>query len=892
MDVYWENDSALFLPLLDRDWEFQLGGAPPGRVQLPAAWETHTTDKLTDGPAYYRRAFELDRAWLDRRIVLEAHAISYYAVVRVNGRPAGEHTGLWSAFQLDITSLVHVGVNALEIEVWKPGGRFPLRETLAGFLPDVCTAFGGVWQDVRLLGLAGAAFHDVMIHTQASGRVHVRGRIVLWEPAGPLELDLALEDSAQASLAHATLLIDPADLSFSTTLDVPGVAVWPPGKNLYDLQLMVRAGGRTLARLRRSIGFRDVAVSEGGTRLNDQPLHVRGVLDWGWDAQHIAPLCAQATEHFALARALGFNLWKCCLFVPPEAFFDAADRAGMWVWLEMPMWLPRVTAEFKARALREYEAIFRRLHHHPSLVIVSLGCELNAQADADFLRALHALARAWLPNVLLCDNSGSAEAYGGVDLPLSDFYDYHFYTDPHFFEPLIQHFTRAYRARRPWIYGEFCDADTLRDFRSLQPEPWWLTERVALERDDYLHQRAYRARLAAAGVDDGGAALTQIARRQATAVRKYILELVRRYNATGGYVVTGWMDTPIATSGVVDDHHRVKFSPDEWRCFNADVVLTIDRERRRRWVGGDRPSPRDPFTWWQGDQAEIHVIVSNGSGAIERGELRWQVNDASGAVIASGAHALEALPGGALSEIATLPVIMPTKTRPVELTLTAQIDLPTGTLTRNAWTLWAIPRPRLPARLALEAPLLHRHRLAQLDRSAQFLDAAEQPAPALPIIAAELSESLIARVREGARGVLWLTQADARFTLDVPFWREAIHVFAPHPLWERVPHAGHADMRFFSVATDFALDAAKLTSILGVEEGAVTAIWRRFDARQMLWAHYIIEASIGRGRLLITTLHLEGGLGHQPVTFETNPLGAWLLASLLEVSARPLAPSA
>jgi hypothetical protein len=150
-------------------------------------------------------------------------------------------------------------------------------------------------------------------------------------------------------------------------------------------------------------------------------------------------------------------------------------------------------------ARAEYAALLRRLHHHPSLVVLSLGCELNSDASAGFLHDLNMLARDWLPGVLHCDNSGSAEAYGGVATTLSDFYDYHFYTDPHFFQPLVEHFDRGYRAPKPWLYGEFCDADTGRDFSALEPPPWWLTDPVALLRDDYLSQLAHCERLAAAG---------------------------------------------------------------------------------------------------------------------------------------------------------------------------------------------------------------------------------------------------------------------------------------------------------------------------------------------------------------------------------------------------------
>ncbi len=115
----------------------------------------------------------------------------------------------------------------------------------------------------------------------------------------------------------------------------------------------------------------------------------------------------------------------------------------------------------------------------------------------------------------------------------------------------------------------------------------------------------------------------------------------------------------------------------------------------------------------------------------------------------------------------------------------------------------------------------------------------------------------------------------------MPFWREAIHVFEPHPIWERVPQPGYADMRFFSIASDLALDVDLLRGVLG-SDAVLRPVWRRFDARKMTWADYMLEAQVGAGRLMITTLRLGGGLGRQPHSLEANPLGAWLLACLLD----------
>ncbi len=88
-------------------------------------------------------------------MVAEFDAVSYAVDVACNGVSVGRHLGLWTPFAADLTSALRPGVNTLELTVTKPshtltGGAYPMRRTLAGFLPDVATTFGGLWQSARL----------------------------------------------------------------------------------------------------------------------------------------------------------------------------------------------------------------------------------------------------------------------------------------------------------------------------------------------------------------------------------------------------------------------------------------------------------------------------------------------------------------------------------------------------------------------------------------------------------------------------------------------------------------------------------------------------------------------------------------------------------------------
>src|SRR6266536_5891793 len=166
-------------------WDFRLDEEPTWRpIPVPGCWEALGVRKDRSGPAWYRARFVVPSEWIGRRIWLHFGAVSYHCAITVNGRAVGEHTGLWDAFVVEISDAVARGEAAeLLVRVEKPAGMergpasarlpgaFPLRETLAGFLPYVWgQIFGGIWQDVALAATGRVVFGDLHVCGAPDGR--------------------------------------------------------------------------------------------------------------------------------------------------------------------------------------------------------------------------------------------------------------------------------------------------------------------------------------------------------------------------------------------------------------------------------------------------------------------------------------------------------------------------------------------------------------------------------------------------------------------------------------------------------------------------------------------------------------------------------------------------
>lgn len=765
------------------EWQFRAHDAAPWRtVTVPAQWESYGVPATAAGPCAYRATILPPALPPGARYELIFGAVSYHCVVAIDGAVVGEHTGLWDAFAFDVTSYLTPGVPAaLHVIVEKPAGltagpdsaqlagRFPLRETLSGFIPYVQGhMFGGIWQPVLLRVVAGGA---------AGGAAGV------------------VAGGAAGVVAH-----------------------------------------------------------------HDAPLrYPRMALAWGWyaDAPPCDPGPARVRADMHKLRDLGFNGVKLCLWLPPPYYFAIADELGMLLWLELPLWLPRPNPTLVRQIFAEYAAIVRAVRQHPSVIMITLGCELNRATGPEILGPLYTLVKDLSGGLPVRDNSGSGAAYGGLLDEFADFDDYHFYCDPQHLAPLIAHFTPPGRPPRPWFFGEFCDLDTFRDPRTLG-DAWWASadpqrnpQGARWQYDLPFHTaRLHDNRLAA-----DAAELTRTSYLAALLHRKTTIEIVRSHPHISGYVITGEADTPISTAGMWDDAGALKFDPASFRQFNADTVALIAWERRRDWLaGGDRVAERDPHCRVAGTSMRAQLLVSHFAGESAIAATEWWVAFEHEAPFVRGSGSTADLVNpGTLIETCVVSVALPQVAAPRRATMSCTTVIGT-TRASNRWPLWIFPATAMQ-------PPAHTLRYDPAGLLAASGLAPATPADVSPdqiLVASRWDAALAAWVGGGGRAILFQQGDDGPLPARaLPFRRECVVLVRPHTLWADFPHDGWADLQFGSMASDHALD------LVGT---SATPLLERIDTRTLARHSYAALLTHGNGRVLTTTLR-----------HSTSPAMTWLL---------------
>jgi len=883
----WHNQQAQVIAL-DGAWNFSLGDQH-GSLHVPGTWEAQGYPPRLEAAATYTKTVEIPLEWRSQRVQLQFDAVSYHIEAHINGVLAGSHDGMWTPFAFDITEHIRFGEqNTITLTVVKPGEQYPIRENLTGFLPDVCIPFGGVWQSARLAAFSGAALSHIWVFSDVT-RQQVQVRADLHHAEGAtVRIRILTPDGREAAVQR-----EPAQSHLDATLTLPDIRLWQmDDPALYTAEITLESGGIALAQVQRPFGFR--VLSKQGEQLlfNGAPVLLRGILNWGWYPEILCPAPDEATirDEFRRVRELGYNMVKLCLYVPSRRYFEIADEEGMLLWLELPMWLPEVTDRLRQNAPREYQDILEGAHTHPSIILYSLGCELDHQVDAGLMEQLNRILRTCTHDVLACDNSGSGEAYGGLAFDYADFNDYHFYCDLHYFSPLVHHFQRDWRSPRPWIFGEFCDADDYRDLEEYQAVkgeyPWWLTEKNPIHPLRVLAYSEQGNRMSDHNLGFSGQDLQRISRQQSYMIRKSILEKVRSHSAMGGYVVTSIRETPLAASSMFDLLGRFKYAPEDFRTINADTVLVLEQGRARRWTyGGDRPAPIDRQNRISGETLDYRIVLSHSGAPLPASELHWSLLSADQQPVQSGSSAVQPTASGSVpQEIARFNFTAPTIETPQEYTLTADLK----GAARNQWPIWIYPAVNeWSSDLAVYDPAGSLSVLDDLIQAAAHIT--RQPDfSALQkrvLLTSILTPQIIDHVEAGGRVIVLQHGAGSLPAHPCPFWREAVKLLYPHPILEHFPHKGFADAQFYHLATDWALDTTALQADL--PHSRVTPILRRLDSRLFTLHDYLVEVNLGSGRILASSLRFAGGVGDQVANFKSNTAGRYLLNQIISYMETP-----
>lgn len=361
--------------------EYDFSKAP--RLKVPGDWNTQRDSLLFyEGPMWYERDFDYQPKE-HTRIFLDVGAANYRSWFWVNGKKVCEHEGGFTAFQCEITTVINNGPNFVVtvVDNTRHEDNVPTLET------DWWN-YGGLTREVSLIEVPDAFIDQYDLHL-SRGNDSIEGWVhVMRSPAGsPVEVEIPE--------LHARSTTQTGDDSRAQIhIAVTGLERWSPDvPKLY--KVILRAGNDSIEDL---IGFRTIEAHGTEILLNGKPTFLRGISIHAEAPYRTGRAYSDKDAETLLgwAKDLGCNFVRLAHYPHDETMIRAADRMGLLVWSEIPVYwaLQFDNPNVFAKAGQQLDEEIGALRNHASIILWSMANETpNNEARTHFIAALANRAR-------------------------------------------------------------------------------------------------------------------------------------------------------------------------------------------------------------------------------------------------------------------------------------------------------------------------------------------------------------------------------------------------------------------------------------------------------------------------------------------------------------------
>ena len=368
--------------------EYDFATAPT--LKVPGDWNTQDPALFRfEGVVWYQRDFTIQPK-LSTRTFLHIGAANYMSHVWVNQKRICDHEGGFTPFDCEVTAAIHPGSNFVVIAVDSTRHQDDIPSVNYDWFN-----YGGITRDVSLVSVPQAFIDDYDVHLahnptfSTASADHITGYVhVLDAPAGT-SVSIKISEAGVSTSAIT-------DASGKAAFDVRASALtlWSPEHpKLYAVTLASGTDSLT-----EQVGFRDIRVDGTRILLNGQPIFLQGA-----NAHAEAPVRTGRVDNdqdvariFAYLHEMNANFVRLCHYPHDERMTRMADKSGVMVWSEIPLW-QRISfekPEVYAKATFMLNEMIRRDRNKASVIMWSVSNETpNNPTRTTFLTNLANEAR-------------------------------------------------------------------------------------------------------------------------------------------------------------------------------------------------------------------------------------------------------------------------------------------------------------------------------------------------------------------------------------------------------------------------------------------------------------------------------------------------------------------
>ncbi|MBQ8713280.1 MAG: beta-glucuronidase [Prevotella sp.] len=829
-------------------------GPSPDDVQMKFPFFL-TPDKHYVGKAWYRRTVYVPRNWKDQRVTLFLERPHIETTVYVNGEECGHQMSLSTPHRYDVTKQIKFGQNnEIAICVYNGIENVCVGQDSHSVTDQTQGNWNGIvgrielqaqWKrvnikHVRVVPDAVAKTVNVTVELGnhiASLRVLPINDYFVKVTVHPLSQSSQGQYNRQGNSYTRWAEADTKRAEFSISLG-PDAQLWDEfTPHLY--QLTVEAGDDVYE---TTFGLRSIGARGRQLYLNNRPLFLRGTVENCCFPQTGYPPTDEQEwlRIFRKCKEYGLNHVRFHSYCPPDAAFSAADQVGIYLQPEGPSWPNHGVKLRRGMAIDQYlldesKRIIDEYGHHPSFLFMAAGNEPAGdwvgycndwvkemkQYDPTKLYAGASVGGGWA-----WDGGSDYHVKGGARgldewnkrAPSSDDNYYSGIEFPRNYKDTVPNQTPIVTHEK----GQWC---AFPDFKEI-PQYTGVYKARNFE--------IFRDLLRDNGMESQAEKFLMASGRLQTLCYKYEIERNLRTKDYAGFQLLGLNDYSgqgTALVGPLNVFWREKgyVTAPEWREFCSVLV----------------PLARFPkFVYTNNDTLRVPVEAYNAYKVPLSGiSATYYITGDSARIYSGGQLAKGLLPVGKNMPLGTIVFPLDSITKPMKLTLTVRF---TEKL-KNHWDFWVYPETQESSK----APVIPEF----TELSAKALKILKKGGSVLLTAAGRVT--LGSDVKQTYLPVFWNT---SWFKMRPPHTTGA-YIDTKHPLFKYgFPTDSWSNLNWWEL-----LNKAQVMNLMELPADYQPPIqpidtWHVSRKLGML-----IEARVGKGRLLMTTMDISSDLEHRPV---------------------------
>lgn len=811
----------------------------PGNLYIPF-WLQPV--KYYKGAAWYHREVTIPESWNGQFVGLFLERCHWESSLWVDNKKVGMQNSLGTPHRYDLTSILTPGKHRLTLCIDNRVKDIDPGVNSHSISDHTQTNWNGVVGQLYLEARPLVNIQSIQVYPDVQNK-KIAVKVKVQNPGGKatsVKLNLAVKGTSQKGSEEFELKEGDSVVEMNLSMG-KDMKLWNEfHPNIYSLEASLKNNttGQTDVQT-TTFGMREFKAVGRKLLINGQPTFLRGTLECaifpktGYPATDLD----EWLRIFNVCRAHGLNHMRFHSWCPPKAAFDAADQTGFYLQVECSSWANQSTTigdgkPFDAYLYEESERMVEAYGNHPSFCMMVYG---NEPAGANLVPFLTEFVNFW-------KNKDSRRIYtSGAGWPIIPENDYLSTPDPR-----IQGWGQELKSI---INGEAPRTDyDWSAFNVRYPQPvvsheigqWCVYPNLKeiVKYDGVLRARnfeLFKETLKDHGMEQLADSFLLASGKLQALCYKADIEAALRTKDFGGFQLLDLHDFPgqgTALVGVLDPFWGEKgyISPAEYKRFcNSTVPLA----RLKKCV------------FMNNENFEASVEVAHyGDSPIASAIPEWKITDKNGQIIQSGKFTQTDIPLGNAFKLGDVSFPLASILTPESLNLEVTVN---GL--SNAWDFWVYPdvKAAIPGEESIRV-------VQKLDApTTQFLK--DGGTVLLTLKKGSLSKEMGGDIKIGFSSIFWntaWTHGQAPHTLGIlcnPA-HDALSEFpteyhSNYQWWDAMSHSGAINIGSFP---------SELKPIVRVIDDWVTN-------RPLA---LIIEAKVGKGKILISGIDLQSDLNNRP----------------------------